>query len=78
MNINPPRSRRLCTQPFNVTFSFNKSSVTKPQYVIVQIVFNPDFSQEALNIAETVRSEYIVEVQGVVIKNNLHNAFSIS
>ena len=37
---------------------------------IVQIVFNPDFSQEALNIAETVRSEYIVEVQGVVTKRD--------
>ena len=37
---------------------------------IVQIVFNPDFSQEALNIAETVRPEYIVEVQGVVTKRD--------
>lgn len=37
---------------------------------ILQIVFNPDFSQEALNIAETVRSEYIVEVQGVVTKRD--------
>ncbi|WP_270233424.1 aspartate--tRNA ligase [Staphylococcus warneri] len=37
---------------------------------IVQIVFNPDFSQEALNIAETVRSEYIVEVKGVVTKRD--------
>ncbi|MGN7185071.1 aspartate--tRNA ligase [Staphylococcus warneri] len=37
---------------------------------LVQIVFNPDFSQEALNIAETVRSEYIVEVQGVVTKRD--------
>ena len=33
---------------------------------IVQIVFNPDFSEEALQVAETVRSEYVVEVQGVV------------
>ena len=30
----------------------------------VQIVFNPDFSEEALHVAETVRSEYIVEVRG--------------
>lgn len=32
----------------------------------VQIVFNPDFSAEALQIAETVRSEYVVEVKGIV------------
>lgn len=30
---------------------------------IVQVVFNPAFSEEALKIAETVRSEYVVEVQ---------------
>ena len=30
---------------------------------IVQIVFNPDFSEEALSVAETVRSEYVVEVE---------------
>ncbi len=33
---------------------------------IVQVVFNPAFSEEALKIAETVRSEYVVEVQGTV------------
>ncbi|KRG10345.1 aspartate--tRNA ligase [Staphylococcus sp. NAM3COL9] len=32
----------------------------------VQIVFNPDFSAEALQIAETVRSEYVVEIKGIV------------
>ena len=32
----------------------------------VQIVFNPDFSEEALRIAETIRSEYVVEVKGIV------------
>ena len=37
---------------------------------IVQIVFNPDFSEEALQVAETVRSEYVVEVQGVVTKRD--------
>ncbi|MCG1377150.1 aspartate--tRNA ligase [Staphylococcus epidermidis] len=37
---------------------------------IVQIVFNPDFSEEALQVAETVRSEYVVEVQGVVKKRD--------
>ncbi|HFU9283595.1 TPA: aspartate--tRNA ligase [Staphylococcus aureus] len=35
---------------------------------IVQVVFNPAFSEEALKIAETVRSEYVVEVQGTVTK----------
>ncbi|ULG73516.1 aspartate--tRNA ligase [Macrococcus brunensis] len=33
---------------------------------IVQIVFNPDFSKEALEVAETLRSEYVVEVRGQV------------
>lgn len=37
---------------------------------IVQIVFNPNFSEEALQVAETVRSEYVVEVQGVVTKRD--------
>lgn len=37
---------------------------------IVQIVFNPDFSEEALQVAETVRTEYVVEVQGVVTKRD--------
>ena len=37
---------------------------------IVQIVFNPDFSEEALKVAETVRSEYVVEVEGVVTKRD--------
>ncbi|MGV3112250.1 aspartate--tRNA ligase [Staphylococcus pettenkoferi] len=36
----------------------------------VQIVFNPSFSEEALQVAETVRSEYVVEVQGVVKKRD--------
>ncbi|TDM13054.1 aspartate--tRNA ligase [Macrococcus lamae] len=33
---------------------------------IVQIVFNPDFSTEALAVAETLRSEYVIEVRGKV------------
>ncbi|MGC4711070.1 aspartate--tRNA ligase [Staphylococcus epidermidis] len=37
---------------------------------IVQTVFNPDFSEEALQVAETVRSEYVVEVEGVVTKRD--------
>ncbi|HCY9516443.1 TPA: aspartate--tRNA ligase [Staphylococcus aureus] len=37
---------------------------------IVQVVFNLAFSEEALKIAETVRSEYVVEVQGTVTKRD--------
>lgn len=37
---------------------------------IVQVVFNTAFSEEALKIAETVRSEYVVEVQGTVTKRD--------
>ncbi len=29
---------------------------------VVQIVFNPDFSQEALSVAEKIRSEYVIQV----------------
>src|SRR3954465_11489476 len=35
---------------------------------IVQIVFNPDVSAESLAIAEKVRSEYVIDVQGTVIE----------
>ena len=35
---------------------------------IVQVVFNPDFSQNALEIAETVRNEYVIEVIGNVVE----------
>ena len=35
---------------------------------IVQVVFNPDFSLEALEIAETVRNEYVIEVTGNVVE----------
>ncbi|MEI3605802.1 aspartate--tRNA ligase [Pseudogracilibacillus sp. SE30717A] len=37
---------------------------------IVQIVFNPDYSKEALQIAETLRSEFVIEVHGKVIKRD--------
>src|SRR5690625_4170868 len=40
----------------------------RDQSGIVQIVFNPDYSKKALQIAETLRSEYVIEVQGKVIK----------
>jgi aspartyl-tRNA synthetase len=36
----------------------------------VQIVFNPSFSEEALQTAESVRSEYVVEVTGLVKKRD--------
>ncbi|MCU5746041.1 aspartate--tRNA ligase [Staphylococcus sp. SQ8-PEA] len=36
----------------------------------VQIVFNPSFSEEALTVAENVRSEYVIEVKGVVKKRD--------
>ena len=35
---------------------------------IVQTVFNPDISKEALEIAETLRNEYVIEVTGLVIE----------
>lgn len=34
---------------------------------IVQVVFNPDHSSDALAIAETIRSEYVVEILGEVV-----------
>lgn len=34
---------------------------------IVQVVFNPEVSAEALQIAEKVRSEYVLEVTGTVV-----------
>lgn len=34
---------------------------------IIQIVFNPVFSSEALAIAETVRNEYVLEIKGKVV-----------
>ncbi|WP_153732643.1 aspartate--tRNA ligase [Sporosarcina obsidiansis] len=35
---------------------------------IVQTVFNPDISKDALEIAETLRNEYVVEIKGLVIE----------
>ncbi|HWO74762.1 MAG TPA: aspartate--tRNA ligase [Bacillus sp. (in: firmicutes)] len=34
---------------------------------IVQVVFNPDVSKEALEIAEKVRSEYVLDIRGKVV-----------
>ncbi|ANB61569.1 aspartate--tRNA ligase [Anoxybacteroides amylolyticum] len=35
---------------------------------IVQIVFSPDVSEEAIRVAETIRSEYVLDVEGVVVR----------
>ncbi|USK69332.1 aspartate--tRNA ligase [Peribacillus asahii] len=37
---------------------------------VVQIVFNPDVSAESLAIAEKVRNEYVLDVQGTVVKRD--------
>ncbi|KHF41988.1 aspartate--tRNA ligase [Halalkalibacter okhensis] len=34
---------------------------------IVQVVFNPEVNQEALAIAEKIRNEYVIEVEGKVV-----------
>jgi len=35
---------------------------------IVQIVFSPDVSKEALQVAEKIRSEYVLDVEGTVVQ----------
>ncbi|KIQ94007.1 Aspartate--tRNA ligase [Anoxybacillus thermarum] len=35
---------------------------------IVQIVFSPDVSKESLQVAETIRSEYVLDVEGKVVQ----------
>ncbi|SIS36701.1 aspartate--tRNA ligase [Salimicrobium flavidum] len=35
---------------------------------IVQVVFNPEVSKEALTIAESVRSEFVLEIEGEVVE----------
>src|SRR5699024_9560309 len=42
----------------------------RDQSGIVQIVFNPEYSKKALEIAETLRSEFVIEVKGKVIKRD--------
>lgn len=37
---------------------------------IVQIVFNPDFSGQALEIADKVRNEYVLSIQGKVVERD--------
>src|SRR5690625_1794784 len=36
----------------------------------IQVVFNPDYSQAALEIAGTIRSEFVIEITGQVIKRD--------
>src|SRR5690625_3835603 len=42
----------------------------RDQSGIVQLVFNPDYSKEALKIADTLRSEFVIEVKGQVIERD--------
>src|SRR5690625_305165 len=42
----------------------------RDQSGIVQIVFNPDYSKETLEIAEKLRSEFVIEVVGKVIERD--------
>lgn len=42
----------------------------RDQSGIVQLVFNPDYSKEALEIAESLRSEYVIEAEGKVIERD--------
>src|SRR5690625_2101324 len=37
---------------------------------VVQLVFNPDHSSKALEIADSVRSEYVIEVTGEIVKRD--------
>src|SRR5699024_8647246 len=37
---------------------------------IIQVVFNPEVSKEALETAEKIRSEYVIEVSGEVLKRD--------
>src|SRR5690625_3225320 len=37
---------------------------------IVQLVFNPVYSKDSLEIAEKLRSEYVIQVEGKVIKRD--------
>ncbi|WP_170007776.1 aspartate--tRNA ligase [Bacillus fonticola] len=37
---------------------------------IVQVVFNPEINPEALQVAENVRNEYVLDIQGKVVKRS--------
>ncbi|WP_017797132.1 aspartate--tRNA ligase [Oceanobacillus kimchii] len=34
---------------------------------VIQVVFNPDYSKEALETAENIRSEYVIQINGTVV-----------
>ncbi|MFJ7974792.1 aspartate--tRNA ligase [Peribacillus sp. JNUCC 23] len=40
---------------------------------VVQVVFNPDVSKEALAIADKIRTEYVVDIQGKVVSRDESN-----
>ena len=40
---------------------------------VVQVVFNPDISADALATAEKIRNEYVLDIQGTVIKRDAAN-----
>ncbi len=42
----------------------------RDQSGLIQLVFNPDFSKEALATAETLRSEFVIEVEGKIVKRD--------
>ena len=43
----------------------------RDQSGIVQLVFNKDYSEKALKIADTLRSEFVIEVEGTVIERDV-------
>src|SRR5699024_2410989 len=47
----------------------------RDQSCLVQLVFNHDFSKDALALAETLRNEFVIEVTGKIIKReeSTHN-----
>ena len=40
----------------------------RDRHGITQIVFEPDFSEEAHNLAKDLRSEFVISIEGVVRK----------
>ncbi len=44
---------------------------------IVQVVFSPEVSKEALNVAEKVRNEYVLSVEGTVVAREEERSIQI-
>ncbi len=42
----------------------------RDQSGVIQVVFNPEHDEEALKVAEEMRNEYVVEIQGKVVKRD--------